>query len=257
MNSKIIVPILLAGLAVIAIGGWYAARLSGDQSERARQAQETEVRILVQKFGSSLKNVPLQSSKDILAQSMEENYANTVSPDLIARWINDPSHALGRAVSSPWPERIEISSIDRISDAEYRVKGDIIEMTSAEQTDGGVAARQSVELILRSDGNRLLITDALAGSYDNSQEAMIRGSYGCLPAKIRDTGGRSCALGIRADDGSYYALDTSGMPQTVLFSLKAGERVSALGILTLPGDATTNIYTDVRGILKAQSIIKL
>ncbi len=253
---KIFISILLLFLLAIGAGGWYAAILASDQAEHERQAQETEIRILVQKFGLALKNVSLQSPRDALIESMHENYDGVVSPNLLAEWLDNPSVAFGRTVSSPWPERIDIERIERISDSEYRVYGEIIELTSVEQVDGGVAARRPIELTVHTDNRRrFVITGAFAASYDNNQEAMIRGMYVCLPP-MQERIARECALGIRADDGSHYALDTSAIPRSFLITIKTGQEVSATGILTPSDDVVSERY-NIRGTLRVQYITKI
>ena len=62
-------------------------------------------------------------------------------PELLSKWINDSSKALGRIVSSPWPDRIEVKSINRINENKFIVAGEIVEMTNT-----GEANRQEITL---------------------------------------------------------------------------------------------------------------
>ena len=96
---------------------------------------------LVDKFGRNLQNVTLQAPKGVREELMKENYSKYVTPELLSKWINDPSKALGRIVSSPWPDRIEVKSINRINENEFIVAGEIVEMTST-----GEANRQGITL---------------------------------------------------------------------------------------------------------------
>ncbi len=60
----------------------------------------------------------------------------------------------------------------------------------------------------------------------------LSGTYVCLPHK--DTSGPQtleCALGLKADNGKYYALDFNLMSQTRP-NLKTGDRITATGIMT-------------------------
>lgn len=127
--------------------------------EQDRQA----VRSVVITFGQKLQMVSLQAPSEQLRQDLQTHYSELVTPELLAQWQSQPSNAPGRAVSSPWPERIDISSIDK-SDKDYVAKGEIIEMTSVEKTQGTVAVRQSIDLRLTKSGDRWLIASVTLGS---------------------------------------------------------------------------------------------
>lgn len=130
---------------------------------------------LVEKFGDKIKNVSLLAPKNIVIKSIEENYGEIVSPALLAQWQSDPQNAPGRASSSPWPERIDITDIEKLSDSKYQVEGEIINMTSVEMLNGGYASKRSVILAVEKPGNRWLITvvkynaDPKTNIYHNSQ----------------------------------------------------------------------------------------
>jgi hypothetical protein len=71
--------------------------------------EETAVRDLVDNFGKKLRNVSLLAPD--AAQELQKQYAEFVSPVLLETWMKDVSKAPGRKVSSPWPDRIEITSL--------------------------------------------------------------------------------------------------------------------------------------------------
>ncbi len=122
-----------------------------------------EVRSLVEDFGGKLQSVSLLAPEDILKESMEENYGQLVSQDLIEKWLEDPENAPGRLVSSPWPDRIEILAIDKLAEGKYGVEGEIVEITSNEDEEGiGRPITLTVENI---DGN-WLISDVILGEYN-------------------------------------------------------------------------------------------
>jgi hypothetical protein len=64
----------------------------------------------------------LASSADI-EKSMDENYGGYVTPELMKKFLSDPENAPGRLASSPWPDRIEIASAEKISEGLYKVGG--------------------------------------------------------------------------------------------------------------------------------------
>ncbi|NSW76190.1 MAG: hypothetical protein HPY68_05340 [Candidatus Atribacteria bacterium] len=66
---------------------------------------------------------------------MTENYSEYIARELLAQWISDPSKALGRRGSSPWPDRIEWKTIKRINRDQFVVTGEICEITSVPQEE--------------------------------------------------------------------------------------------------------------------------
>ncbi len=77
--------------------------------------------------------------------------------------------------------------------------------------------------------------------FDSPDRASVTGEYVCLPHK--DAAGpqtAECAIGIRTQDGSYYALDFNLMSQTKP-EFKTGDRFSANGIIT-PVEALSAEY---------------
>jgi len=88
--------------------------------------------------------------------------------------------------SSPWPERIDILSIKPLSEDAYEVKGEIIEITSVEKVNGGIAAKRSITLVAKKIGNRWLIDAATLGPYGEANSIVYKNTqYGfnfSLPA---------------------------------------------------------------------------
>ncbi|MDF2678613.1 MAG: hypothetical protein K0Q97_2967, partial [Bacillota bacterium] len=138
---------------------WYESIHSKDNENKK------EIENLVIEFGKKLKNVSLLAPKDVLYQSMDENYAKYITDDLLQKWKSDPQNALGKLVSSPWPERIDIKGIEKINESEYIVKGFIIELTSNEIEYGGIAAKRPVELNVINSDNKWVISGAKVGEY--------------------------------------------------------------------------------------------
>ena len=162
--------IILASVMIIALGAYMIVRYAEEQKMiRAEQAEETAIRDVVEGLGRKLQMVPLMAEKEMTAQSMRENYQEFLSAGLLEEWIQDPSKALGREVSSPWPERIDILSMEEVKDGEYRVRGKIIEVTSLEIAEGteAAAAKRSIELIVERAGDTWRITGTIVGGYDD------------------------------------------------------------------------------------------
>ncbi len=153
-------------------GGFRVKTISFNKEEDIND--ENEVTKLVADFGSRLKKVSLLAPEDIVKNSLQENYGDLVSPALMAEWKSNLHHVPGRLTSSPWPERIEIVGMDKLSNTRYQIKGDIIEVTSVEMLNNGVASRQSIILEAEKMENGWLIV----GYENNETPAYRNGEYG-------------------------------------------------------------------------------
>jgi len=136
-----------------------------DEPKQTDKSDEDAVANLVEDFGKNLQKVSLLAPKDLVSESMQENYGTFVSPALLAEWRDDPQKAPGRMFSSPWPDRIEIGSVKKLAADAYEVKGEIIEITSVEKVSGGAAAKQAVSLVVKKINNRWLIDAVTLGDY--------------------------------------------------------------------------------------------
>jgi hypothetical protein len=157
MAKKISLILLVVLMVAAAAGGFYYwHKLSLEKrAEAQKQADETAIRNVVENFGKSLKNVSLLSPT--ATADIEQNYKKFLSPDLLAEWKDIPAEALGRTVSSPWPDRIEISKIEQFGSGAYNVTGSIIEVTSVAETNGGAEAKSLVGFALVKFGDVWLI----------------------------------------------------------------------------------------------------
>jgi hypothetical protein len=120
-------------------------------------AAETKVRAVVEGFGKKLQDVSLQAPD--AAQVMQEQYSEYISPALLDAWMNDVVNAPGRIVSSPWPDRIEISALEQTGADRYVVSGFIVEVTSVEVLNGEAAAKLPVQLTVERQQGQWLITE--------------------------------------------------------------------------------------------------
>ncbi|KAB2329951.1 hypothetical protein F7731_21040 [Cytobacillus depressus] len=135
------------------------------EPQEAGQSDKKLVTNIVEEFGKKLQMVSLLAPKKELKKNMTEQYGGLVAKPLLEKWINNPEGAPGRQTSSPWPERIEILSVEKATDASYKVKGEIIEITSVEKEKGGFAAKQPIDLTVKKRNNDWLITDVTLGEY--------------------------------------------------------------------------------------------
>lgn len=119
--------------------------------------EEAEIRDLVENFGKRLQNVSLLSPT--AAQDIQKEYSEFVSPALLETWMSDVSKAPGRMVSSPWPDRIEITTLTKEGSDRYVITGFVIEVTSVEVNSGGAAAKIPVRVVVQKDQGHWLITE--------------------------------------------------------------------------------------------------
>ncbi|MGI5970663.1 MAG: hypothetical protein ACOX7P_02935 [Oscillospiraceae bacterium] len=143
---------------------------------------------LVDDFSAKLQYVYLLSPDS--ASLIEEYYGEYVEPALLIEWQNDPLSAPGRLVSSPWPDHIEISTVAKLPDGGYEVKGKIIEVTSAEAESGGAAARREIELTVARSNDKWLISGVTLGSYETDSSIKYVNNQYCfgftLPISWKD-----------------------------------------------------------------------
>ncbi|HET7307567.1 MAG TPA: hypothetical protein VFK24_07115 [Gammaproteobacteria bacterium] len=128
------------------------------------QCQAPEVREVVERFGERLKRVSLLAPEPMVRQGIRENYEPLVTPELLRRWLDHPTRAPGRRVSSPWPARIHIDSVESAGAGSCVIKGGVIYLTSVELTHGGAAARQPVALRVREKNERWRISSYSGGN---------------------------------------------------------------------------------------------
>jgi len=149
-------------------------RPSASITETQDENAEAEVISLVENFGKKLQAVSLTAPRDSVNKSIQENYGDLISSELLSAWQKDHQNVPGRVVSSPWPDRIEILSIQKSSQSEYDVKGEILELTSVEMQNGGVAAKRPIDLIVGKVESRWLITAVQLGDYEETDPKVYK-----------------------------------------------------------------------------------
>jgi hypothetical protein len=111
---------------VVASGAayWYY----GYHKSHTSFADPAQVRIVVAGLGDQLQKMPLIAPADLISQGMDLYYGMYVHPDLLAKWKADPLNAPGRLTSSPWPDRIDVTTVTKNKDGTYTVDANIIEI---------------------------------------------------------------------------------------------------------------------------------
>ena len=136
--KKEIIPVLIVMLLLLSAcspaSDSYDSETAIRNGDVVMQNTETaEVTALVEGFGAKLKSVYLTSPPEIVRQDITEHYGDYVHSELLMEWVNDPQIAPGRLTSSPWPERIEILSMEKLSNNICRVQGKIIEVNLSDE----------------------------------------------------------------------------------------------------------------------------
>jgi hypothetical protein len=109
---------------------------------------EMLVKSQVTEFGMNMQKVSVLAPADALETSMKDAYGAYATSSAIDEWVQNPSAAPGREVSSPWPDHIDIVSVNIEGDS-ATVTGNVIELTSDEVEHGGVANSYPVTLELQ------------------------------------------------------------------------------------------------------------
>ena len=147
----------ISGTATVPIAINPTSTVTPTQIIAATAAEETEIRNLVENFGKKLQDVSLQAPD--AAQEIQMQYSEFVSPALLETWMSDVSTAPGRIVSSPWPDRIEITTLTKEGSEKYVVTGFVVEVTSVEVVNGGAAAKIPVHFVVQKGQGSWLITE--------------------------------------------------------------------------------------------------
>lgn len=114
---------------------------------------ERAIRQLVALFGSRMQTVSLLVPDSLAASRLQEAYGTLVTPDLLSDWMARPAAAPGRRVSSPWPDRIEVTSVTASGADEYLVTGALVYESSASGQSVTRASSQPVRLHIRRNGD--------------------------------------------------------------------------------------------------------
>jgi hypothetical protein len=256
MNPKItaavlgILILLIAGVAYLYSTRYRNVIAVNTPSQTVSNIDDQTIRALITAFGGQLKTVSLLNPT--AASQIAGQYAPFATPELLAKWEQNPGDALGRQTSSPWPDRIDIVNV-RITGNRATALGNVIEVTSADASNTP-AAVYPVTFDLTKHNGQWLISAIDKGAYSElPKQVTVSGVWECLPHT--DTSGpqtTECAFGIEADDGSHYAIDTHLSQYPVDFA--TGTHVQVTGTLT-PVEALNSVQQyDIKGIISATAI---
>lgn len=235
-----------------------------DSNQAASNEIEMAITQHVTEFGLRLKNVSLLAPATTVRTTMAKEYGPYLIPELLAKWQANPSSALGKTTSSPWPDRIQITGITPETDGTYRVNANVIEMTSNEKP-GEIAAMYAVILYIipvkTETGQTYPIANIEKGDYAVIPKRItVEGIWECLPVKDpSQPHTMECAFGIKEDKtGHNYAVNTQLMSSSFV-DYPTGEHLRISGVMTPAEMLSTNQWQkfDMKGILNATTIEKI
>ncbi len=116
------------------------------------------VQAKIEEFGRRQALVSLTAPKDIQAEVIAGHYSYYATSDLIKKWQKDLSIAPGRRTADPWPEKIEVDTLEKLEDGSYVIKGRLIERTSNPEAKNGIAGEYPLEITAKKINDRWMIT---------------------------------------------------------------------------------------------------
>jgi len=204
MNKRFLIATGIVLLVVVVfVAGFFFWNVINPNT--IKKDETAEVTALVENFGSKLKEVRLSDPEEMVSQEIKQVYTSFVSSNLLLDLINDPSKAPGGDVSSPWPEKIEIISMEKLDSHTIQVKGKIILMTSVEMAQGGNAGETPIMLWVRNtNANGAWLIDQLSygeyAFYDSKE----------LSAMLKKTFPSMTTIGERGEPSIAQTIDING-----------------------------------------------
>lgn len=160
-----IVALCLVVVAVIVIGALVSCGSSSVAELTAEEkAQITE---LIDNFGHELTNVTMIDPENVVAEQIKEHYTPYLTSNLLSKWVFDPSLAMGRRTSSPWPDRIEVDSMEKVDSDRIKVQGYVVWVASGGQDGLEVTATVPAVFFVKKDSStgKFLIDNAFSNKY--------------------------------------------------------------------------------------------
>jgi hypothetical protein len=160
-----IVALCLVVVAVIVIGALVSCGSSSVAELTAEEkAQITE---LIDRFGRELTNVTMIDPENVVAEQIKEHYTPYLTSNLLSKWVFDPSLAMGRRTSSPWPDRIEVDSMEKVDSDRIKVQGYVVWVASGGQDGLEVTATVPAVFYVKKDSStgKFLIDNAFSNKY--------------------------------------------------------------------------------------------
>ena len=164
MNTKGLVRFIVIGivlLLVISVGEYFLLKPS--TTTPPNPADINAIYQVVGEFGARLKDVVITTSDQNVITAVDFNLKQLITDRLYQVFVQDKIRIPGRYVSSPWPERIEINSIQMLDSGSYTVHGSQVVMTDDTVAHGGNAGEEPITLTLKKVNGIWLVDDVIGG----------------------------------------------------------------------------------------------
>jgi hypothetical protein len=148
-------------LLLISVGSYLLFKPS-----RTTQPTATDINAIYQvvgEFGARLKDVVITASDQDVMTAVDFNLKQLITDRLYQVFVQNKIRIPGRYVSRPWPDRIEIDSIQMLDSGSYTVHGSQVVMTDDTVAHGGNAGEEPITLTLKKVNGIWLIDDVIGG----------------------------------------------------------------------------------------------
>ncbi|MFZ2414102.1 MAG: hypothetical protein WAW16_07780 [Candidatus Cryosericum sp.] len=149
-------------LLVMSVGAYLLFRPS--TTTRPSDADINAIYQVVGEFGARLKDVDIDASDQDIITAVDYNLKQFITNQLYQAFVQDKIRIPGRYPSSPWPERIEINSVQMLDSASCTVHGSQVMMTDDTVAHGGNAGKTPITLTLKKVNGIWLIDDVVGGT---------------------------------------------------------------------------------------------
>jgi hypothetical protein len=165
MNTNGLVKFIAVGivlLLLISVGGYFLFKPS--TTMQPNEADINAIYQVVGEFGARLKDVEITASNQAMMTEVDFNLKQLITDRLYQVFVQDKARIPGRYVSSPWPERIEINSVQMLDSGSCTVHGNQVLMTDDNVAHGGNAGEEPITLTLKKVNGTWLIDDVVGGT---------------------------------------------------------------------------------------------
>jgi hypothetical protein len=156
------IVIVIVLFLIISVGEYFLFKPS--TTTPPNEADINAIYQVVGEFGARLKDVEISALKQNVIDAVDFNLKQLITDRLYQELVQGMSMIPGRYVSSPWPERIRILSVQRLDSGSYTVNGSQVMMTSDALAHGGNAGETPITLTLKKVNSIWLIDDVVGGT---------------------------------------------------------------------------------------------